>query len=61
MEQHASIEKVATKCKNQKGRKKDDKKSFLDTYFICISNDIESKIRSVNKLTKCLSFPRSKT
>ena len=59
MEQHASILKAATECKNQKGMETDDKISFLNTSFFSISNGIESKIRSVNKLTNHLTIPRS--
>ena len=43
----------------KQGRKTDDKQSFIDSYFISISDGIESTIRSVNKLTKYLSLPRS--
>ena len=59
MKQHKSILKIATECKIKKGRKIDDKQSFVNTYFISISDGQESNIRSVNKLTKYLSIPRS--
>ena len=39
--------------------KKDDKQSFVNSYFVSISNGIESKKRSVNKLIKHLYLPRS--
>ena len=59
MEQQASILKVATEYENQNGRKTDDKQSFVNAYFVSISNSIDSKIRSMNKLTKYLDIPRS--
>ena len=55
IEQQVSILQVALECK-KKGRKTDDKQSFVNSYFVSISDSIESKIRSVNKLTKYLSF-----
>ena len=58
IERQASILQVATDCKNQ-GRKSDDKQSFVNLYFVSISNGIELKKRSVNKITKHLSLPRS--
>ena len=58
IERQASILQLATYCKNQ-GRKTDDKQSFVDSYFVSISNGIELKKRSVNKITKHLSLPRS--
>ena len=44
---------------SKQGRKPDDKQSFVNPYFISISDGIESKKRSVKKLTKYLSLPRS--
>ena len=35
------------------------KQSFINSYFVSISDGIESKKRSVKKLTKHLSLPRS--
>ena len=58
IERHASILQVATDCKNQ-GRKSDDKQPFVNSYFVSISNGIELKKKSVNKITKDLSLPRS--
>ena len=58
IERQASILQVATDCKNQ-GRKTDDKQSFVNSYFVSISNGIELKNKSVNKITKHLSLPRS--
>ena len=43
----------------KQGKKIDDKQSIVNSYFVSISDDIESKIRSVNKLTKHLSLPKS--
>ena len=39
IERQASILQVATDCKNQ-GRKSDDKQSFVNLYFVSISNGI---------------------
>ena len=58
IERQASILQVATDCKNQ-SRKSHVKQSFVNSYFVSISNGIELKNRSVNKITKHLSFPRS--
>ena len=58
IERQASILQVATNCKNQ-GRKTDDKQLFVNSYFVSISNGIELKNKSVNKITKLLSLPRS--
>ena len=35
------------------------KQSFINSYFVSISDGIESKKRSVNKITKHLFLPRS--
>ena len=61
MKQQASIFKVATECNKEKGRKTVDKQSFVNYYFVSISNGKESKIIIMNKLTKYLSIPRSTT
>ena len=61
MKQQASILKVATECNKEKGRKTVDKQSFVNYYFVSISNGKESKIIIMNKLTKYLSIPRSTT
>ena len=58
IERQASILQVATDCKNQ-GRTTDNKQSFGNSYFVSISNGIELKNKSVNKITKHLSLPRS--
>jgi len=58
IERQASILQVATDSKNQ-GRKSDDKQSFVNSYFVSISNGIELKNKSVNKITKHLYLPRS--
>ena len=58
IERQASILQVATDSKNQ-GRKSDDKQSFVNSCFVSISNGVELKNKSVNKITKHLSLPRS--
>ena len=58
IERQASILQVASEC-NKQGRKPDHKQSFVNSYFVSISDGFESKKRSVNKLTKHLSLPRS--
>ena len=51
IDQKASILKLATECKKQKGRKINDRQSFVNTYFVSISSGIESKIICMDKLT----------
>ena len=50
---------VVSECKTQKSRTTDDNQSFVNSYFVSRADSIESKIRSMNKLTKHLSLPRS--
>ena len=52
MEQQASILKIYTVCKNKKERKRDDKQSFTNSYFVSIYHGQESKITSVKKLQR---------
>ena len=59
MKQQASILKISTECKRKKDKKTDDKKSFVNDYFVSISNGQYSKIRSMNKLRNHLAIPRS--
>ena len=42
-EQQVSILKLATEYISKKGRKTDDKHSFVNAYFLFISNGKESK------------------
>ena len=56
IERQASILQVAPECKRQNVRKTDDKQSFVNSYFVAIFDGIQSKISSVNKLTKHLSL-----
>ena len=58
IERQVSILQVALEY-NKQGSKTDDKQLFVNSYFVSISDGIESKKRSVKKLTKNLSLPRS--
>ena len=46
------------KCTNKRGHNIDNKLLFISSYFVYISKDKESKISSIDKLTKYLDILR---
>ena len=46
-------------CTNKRGHNIDNKLLFISSYFVYISKNKESKIRSIDKLTKHLTIPKN--